>query len=273
MTAAWTALVAVARLLRLVLHVLGGWLTIRLRFAGLTQREREQCVQRWANGMLARLRVDVQRQGLLLQPGPLLLVANHMSWLDILVLHAAGYCRFISKAEVRHWPLLGVMAEGAGTLFIERESRRDALRVVHRMAESLAAGEVLAAFPEGTTSDGRGMLPFHANLIQAAIPNQVPVQPVGLRYVDGTSGQLSLAPCYIDGETLLQSLWRTLTAPPLVAALTFGAPQLAAERDRRRFAADLAADVDRLRQAPLLPQMAPVRAAKLICPATSRLPD
>ena len=199
------------------------------------------------------------------------------------MLHAAGYCRFVSKAEVRHWPVLGVMAEGAGTLFIERASRRDALRVVHRMAESLARGEVLAAFPEGTTSDGQRMLPFHANLIQAAIPHQVPVQPVGVRFMDARSGERSFAPCYIDNGTLLQSLWRTLTAPPLVALLTFGTPQPAGTRDRRRFAAELGAEVDRLRQAP---QTAPLRTAStslrpsaesaagtLRSPVRGRLPD
>ena len=113
MTAVWTALVAALRLLRLVLHVLGGYLTVRLRFGGMTQGQRERAVQRWALGMLRGLRVQVQRQGLPPQAGPLLLVANHVSWLDILALHAAGYCRFVSKAEVRHWPLLGVMADGA----------------------------------------------------------------------------------------------------------------------------------------------------------------
>ncbi len=227
MTAACTAAVAVARLLRLLLHVLRGYLTVRLRFAGMTQSQRERTVQQWALGMLRRLRVQVQRQGLPPQVGPLLMVANHVSWLDILALHAAGYCRFVSKAEVRQWPLLGAMADGAGTLFIERASRRDALRVVHRMAERLERGEVLAAFPEGTTSDGQHMLPFHANLIQAAIPHQVPVQPVGVRFIDARSGERSFAPCYIDNETLLQSLWRTLTAPPLVALITFGVPQAA----------------------------------------------
>lgn len=285
MTAAWTAAVAAVRLLRLVLHVLGGYLTVRLRFAGMTQTQREHVVQRWAIGMLSRLRVRVQRQGAAPQAGPLLMVVNHVSWLDILALHAAGYCRFVSKAEVRHWPLLGAMADGAGTLFIERASRRDALRVVHRMAERLERGEVLAAFPEGTTSDGRHMLPFHANLIQAAIPHQVPVQPVGVRFIDTRTGERSFAPCYIDNETLMQSLWRTLTAPPLVALLTFGAPQTAGTRERRAFAADLGSEVDRLRQAPpaAAAAAAPAPAAQhpvaetsvatLRSPVRGRLPD
>ena len=90
--------------------------------------------------------------------------------------------RFVSKADVRHWPLLGWLVACGGTLFIERERKRDALRVVHQMAEALQAGETVAVFPEGTTSDGHGLLPFHANLLQAAIATETPVQPVALRY-------------------------------------------------------------------------------------------
>ena len=165
-------------------------------------------------------------------------------------------------------------------MFIERASRRDALRLVHRMAESFERGEVLAAFPEGTTSDGLHMLPFHANLIQAAIPHQVPVQPVGMRFIDTRSGERSFAPCYIDNETLMQSLWRTLTAPPLIALLTFGAPAPAGTRSRRQFAADLGTEVNRLRQAPqtsplptLVAAAVESSAGTLPSPVRGRLPD
>ena len=239
------------RLLGLLLHAVAGFGTVLVVFPRLSQPARERRVERWAAGMLARLRVELRRQGQPAAAGPALIVANHISWLDILVLHAAGYCRFISKAEVRHWPLLGRMASAAGTLYIERAARRDALRVIHQMAEAFARGEVLAAFPEGTTSDGTRMLAFHANLMQAALAQQTPVQPAGLRYLEAGSGAASRAPCYVDDEPLLTSLWRTLSAPPLLAVLTFGAPQTAGERDRRRFAADLQREVDRLRQAPL----------------------
>jgi 1-acyl-sn-glycerol-3-phosphate acyltransferase len=116
--------------------------------------------------------------------GPVLLVANHISWLDIVVLHAARHCRFVSKAMCKRWPLIGTLATGAGTLYIERESRRDAMRVVHHMADALQAGDILAVFPEGTTSDGISLLPFHANLIQAAVSAGAPVQPVALRFID-----------------------------------------------------------------------------------------
>ena len=138
--------------------------------------------------------------------GPLLLVANHISWLDILVMHAGRHCRFVSKSEVRHWPLIGRMATGAGTLYIERTSRRDAMRVVHQMAASLQSGDILAVFPEGTTSDGRVLLPFHANLLQAAISASAPALPMALRYVDRGTGQRHPGPVYIGDDTLVASV-------------------------------------------------------------------
>jgi 1-acyl-sn-glycerol-3-phosphate acyltransferase len=181
-----------------------------------------------------------------------LLVSNHISWLDIVVMHAARHCRFVSKADIQRWPVVGTLADAAGTLYIERESRRDALRVVHHMAERLQAGDVLAVFPEGTTGDGAHVMPFHANLLQAAISAQAPVQPVALHFADCVTGAMSFAPCYIGDDTLLQSVWRTLTTPNLEAVVSFGAPQQADGRDRRTWAADLRTAVMDLRADPRL---------------------
>jgi 1-acyl-sn-glycerol-3-phosphate acyltransferase len=169
----------------------------------------------------------------------MLLVANHISWLDILVMHAARHCRFVAKAEVRHWPLIGRLASGGGTLYIERESRRDALRVVHHMAERLRAGDILAVFPEGTTSDGTALLPFHANLLQAAISANAPALPLALSFLDTATRAPSLAPAYVGDDTLLGSVWRTLTAPPLTAIVSYGEPQFARGLERRQWAAQL----------------------------------
>jgi 1-acyl-sn-glycerol-3-phosphate acyltransferase len=173
------------------------------------------------------------------QSGPVLLVANHISWLDIAVMHAARHCRFVSKADVQRWPVVGSLAQGAGTLFIERESRRDAMRVVNDMAQCLQQGQILAIFPEGTTGDGTKVLPFHANLLQAAIIAQAPVQPVALHFADHATGAVSFAPCYIGEDTLAQSLWRTLKTSGLVAVVSFGVPQFDQGRDRRVWAGDL----------------------------------
>jgi 1-acyl-sn-glycerol-3-phosphate acyltransferase len=152
----------------------------------------------------------------------------------------------VSKSEVHHWPLIGTMAAAAGTLFIERASRRDAMRVVHQMAAALRAGDVLAVFPEGTTSDGLGLLPFHANLIQAAISADAPVVPVALRYVDGPTGQNSQAVSCVGDESLVASVWRTVCAPGLQVRLAWGQPEPAAGRDRRAWAKDLQQQVHTL---------------------------
>ncbi len=239
---------AVWILARVLWHALAGLSTILFLFPRLTVQARQARVQAWALGLLQVLGLQLRVVGEPVAQGPALIVSNHISWLDILALHAARYCRFVSKADVRHWPLVGALATGAGTLYIERASRRDALRVVHHMADSLRAGEVLAVFPEGTTSDGLSLLPFHANLLQAAIAADVPVQPVALGFVDTATGQRSLAPCYIGEDTLVGSMWRTITSPSITVVVNFGALQACKGRDRRRWAADLRAAVDSLRE-------------------------
>ena len=230
--AAWVLLFATA-------HVLHGWGTIVFRFPRLDPAQRAQRVQEWARKMLAVLGIRLEVIGQVPAQGPLLLVANHISWLDILVIHAAGHCRFVSKSDVRHWPVIGTLATGAGTLYIERESRRDALRVVHHMAESLKGGDIVAVFPEGTTTDGATILPFHANLLQAAVSSGAPAQPVGLRYLDVGTGQDSTVPSYVGDDSLVGSLWRTVMGPRFSARLGYGAAQQAQGRDRRAWAADL----------------------------------
>jgi 1-acyl-sn-glycerol-3-phosphate acyltransferase len=236
------------RLGRALVHALAGLATILVLFRRLDAAERQARVQAWAAGMLRVLGIGLQVRGQPTAHGPMLLVANHISWLDILVMHAARYCRFVSKSEVRHWPLIGTLATGAGTLYIERDSRRDAMRVVHQMAASLQSGDVVAVFPEGTTSDGVDLLPFHANLIQAAVSAGAPAQPVALQFIETHSGRTCLAPCYLGDDTLVGSLWRTLSGPAITAVVAFGVPQHAGGRDRRRWAADLRQAVQQLRQ-------------------------
>ena len=239
-------LTATAKLARGVAHAAVGLLTIVFRFSGMPATHRYARVQVWAARMLQILDIELIVKGTPPVSGPMLLVANHISWLDILVMHAARHCRFVSKSDVKNWPLVGRMATGAGTLYIARESRRDAMRVVHHMAESLREGDVVAVFPEGTTSDGTGLLPFHANLIQAAISAQSAVQPVALQFIDRATGQRSDAPNYVGDDSLVSSIWRTLTAPGLTAVLVFGEPQQRDGRDRRAWGADLRNSVEAL---------------------------
>ncbi len=239
---------ALWRAWRVVIHLLSGLVQIVVLFPRLQPQQQGLRVQVWASALVQLLGIELRITGPVPVAGPLLLVANHISWLDIVVLHAAHHCRFVSKEDVRRWPLVGTLATGAGTLYIQRESRRDALRVVHHMARALTDGDILAVFPEGTTGHGNSLLPFHANLIQSAITARAPVQPVALRYTDGATGAHSQAMSYIGDETLVGSLWRTLCASGVRANVVFGAPQLAEGRDRRTWAGDLRDAIAALRQ-------------------------
>jgi 1-acyl-sn-glycerol-3-phosphate acyltransferase len=241
---------ATGRALRAVGHVVRGLWIIRSEFAQLTPAQTQQHVREWSRQMLCIMGVELLVRDTPPGTGPALLVANHVSWLDILVMNAAHPARFVSKSDVKHWPVLGSLITGAGTLYIERESRRDAMRVVHHMAERLQAQDTLAVFPEGTTGDGRTLLPFHANLFQAAIAAQAPVVPVALRFVDGASGQRSDAPVFIGDTTLIASIWTTLRASSLQAVVAYGEPQTHDGRDRRAWAQDLRTEVERLLEAP-----------------------
>lgn len=232
-----SALAAAWRLLRALRHVWQGLRTISRHFKTATQFERDAMVQAWSKELLGILNVDLAVQGA--QPANGLVVANHVSWLDILVMNAAHPVRFLSKSDVKAWPLLGSLIEGSGTLFIERSKRRDAMRVVQTITGYLRDGHRIAVFPEGTTNDGIHVLPFHGNLIQAAVDANCLVTPVGIRYLQQASGARSLAPAYIDDDTLLGSVWRTLRQGPLVAQVSVGEPQAANSRDRRQWAHDL----------------------------------
>ena len=238
---------AIVKLAMALLHILMGFFTILLVFPRLGSEQRQLRTQVWSRGMLRCIGIALIVKGNPALNGPLLLVANHMSWLDITALHAARFCRFVSKADIKKWPFIGMLASGIGTLFIERESRRDAMRVVHHMAASLQAGDVLGVFPEGTTSDGSGLLPFHANLFQAAIAANAPVQPVALKFVDTRTGLQSTAPNYVGDDTLVGSVWRTLTTPDIAVVIHFGEPQLPDGRDRRALALALRQAVAELR--------------------------
>lgn len=238
------------RAVRASWHVLRAIWIIRTEFARLSPAQTQLVLREWTRQMLSILNVELVVHGSPAESGPLLQLANHISWLDILVMNAAHPTRFVSKADAKHWPLLGTLVTAAGTLYIERENRRDAMRVVHRMTDRLREGDILSVFPEGTTSDGRSLLPFHANLLQAAISANVPVLPVALRFVDSRTGEPHEAPVYVGDTTLIGSIWTTLRTSHLRAVVHYGEPQTFQGRDRRAWAEDVRAEVQRLLDLP-----------------------
>ena len=238
--ACWTAW-------RVWVHVLRGLAQIVLLFPRLSKSQRDRRVQTWARMLLERLGVELTIVGTPTGVGPMLLVSNHISWLDIVALHAACHCRFVAKADLRRWPLIGTLATGGGSLYVERGSRRDAMRTVHQMTQALRDGDILAVFPEGTTGDGTSVLPFHANLIQAAISADAPVQPVALQLIDSRSGKPSRAVRYMGDDSLVRSIWRTVCARELRAVVAFGTPHCADGRDRRTWAQALRREIAAMR--------------------------
>jgi 1-acyl-sn-glycerol-3-phosphate acyltransferase len=233
---------ALARLAHAVGHGLHGLAIVLFAFPALDLAGRRERIRWWSTKMLAVLGIAFECEGTPLRRAGLIVV-NHVSWLDIMALHAVvPEARFVSKADVKGWPLVSRLVDAAGTLYLERERKRDALRVVHAVAAVLGAGEVVAIFPEGTTSTGHGLLPFHANLLQAAIATATPVQPVALRFSDATH-PVSEAVEFIGATSLFESLWRTSCGDGLRARLTFLTPRATAHVERRALAALLRADI------------------------------
>lgn len=220
------------KFLRLAGHILLGVLIVLLRFPSLDQATRARRVTRWAAQLLAILSIRVRVRGTPPPAGGALVAANHVSWLDIHLLHSQLPARFISKAEVRDWPVFGMFAEAAGTVFLVREKKTDAMRVNQLMAEHLRAGDCLALFPEGTTSDGRRLLPFFPSLFQPAVEAGATVWPVCIRYLNA-DGTPCVEAAYYDQISLAESLRKILKLKEIRAEVRF-LPGIASQGLARR---------------------------------------
>lgn len=207
------------RKLRLVTHLLHGMALVALRFPRVVPERRVEITRRWSVKLLqiCGMRLVVNNDGARLDSSALV-VGNHVSWLDIYTINAWRPTPFVSKAEVRQWPVVGWLAERLDTVFLQREKRTEAMRIMHAMADRLRGGGLMCVFPEGTTSDGLGLLPFHANLFQAAVSAGCAVQPICLMYEDA-HGRQSIAPAYVGELSLGKSLDMVLRGGPLVAHL------------------------------------------------------
>lgn len=236
------ALVGAWRLARVLVHGLHGLALVLLCFPAWQPDRRHARIRGWSAKLLRLMGLSLLASGTP-RPGAKLVVANHVSWLDIAALHAVlPEARFVAKADVRRWPLVNRLVAAAGTLYLERENKRDALRVVHQVAQALQGGDTVAVFPEGTTGDGRQLLPFHANLLQAAIATATPVQPVLLRYFD-PAHEISPVVEFLGETTLAQSFWRIVAARGLAVEVRVLPSEGTAHADRRALAEHLRATI------------------------------
>jgi 1-acyl-sn-glycerol-3-phosphate acyltransferase len=212
------------RLAQLSAHLGRMWLGARLVAPRLSETQRVSLMRRWAVRFLAVLRVEVRTRGHLPRASePTLFVANHVSWLDSYALHTFTVARFVAKSEIAAWPVVGLIAARFGTVFIQRGSFRAAARTVGALAELLCRGRSVAVFPEATTSDGRGLLPFFPALFQAAVLTGARVHPVALRYRDAR-GAATTAAAYVGEMSIADSLRQLFAEPRLVVELIFCPP-------------------------------------------------
>jgi 1-acyl-sn-glycerol-3-phosphate acyltransferase len=212
-------------LTRNVLHG-GGGMTAALAYSNFMPRRHGQprralvsqsWFQRWMSRQIALLNIELRVSGApLIEQG--LCVANHISWLDIPVLMQMRRFAFIAKSEVRDWPLVGRFARSMGTLFIERHNRFSVYRKLPQIEQVLRAGQPVMLFPEGTTSLGDRILPFHPMIFETAVRTSLPVQSITLRYLD-SAGQPLPSVSFVDEDSFFEALWRTLNERRIIADL------------------------------------------------------
>jgi 1-acyl-sn-glycerol-3-phosphate acyltransferase len=202
----------------LTLHVLLGVLmaigVLALPFRAL-RRQVPRLAAWWLRRGVMILGVRVLARGRP-HPAPVLMLANHISWLDILVLATQSDSGYVAKAEVAQWPLLGWLAQVGGTEFVRRGSHEDLTRVLQRMTRRLKAGQQLTVFPEGTS--GAKVLPgrFRPRLLQAAVAARVPVQPVAIYY-----GSHPESFAFVGEDSFLRNLWSLLGAEPALTEIIY----------------------------------------------------
>lgn len=202
-------------------HLLAGAVELLWRRAGRDPHSPAIAAakQRWCRRLLDIMGVELRVHGLA-RSGPVLLVSNHVSWLDIPVICAARPCDCLSKAEVSGWPLIGWIARSVGTLFIRRGAG-EAHAKVAEMRARLHQGRALLLFPEGTTSDGTGVRRFLPPLL--AVAEATPVQPVAIRYRD-PSGCPDTRLAFLGDDDIHRHLWRLLGRRRIAVDLTFTVP-------------------------------------------------
>lgn len=207
------------RAVLVALWIILGLLSVSIVFPLASPGTRSCMNLHWSRVLMRLCGVALRIRGEPKRDGPVLWVANHVSWVDIFVLNSIRPTAFVAKSDIRRWPVLGWLVAGAGTVFIERGHRHAVRAVGHQMKARFEQGEVVGLFPEGTTSSGYDVAPFHSSLFDAAIRAHVDIQPVALRFTH--RGQRSDYLAFVGEQNLMQNLWRLLGTTGVVVELVF----------------------------------------------------
>ena len=244
--------VRIVRWARLVTHL--GWAAFLLRFVypRADAVRRRELGSRWAQDLLAILAIRLEREG---EPpealaSGALIAANHVSWIDVFAIGAVRHTRFVAKSEIRDWPVAGMIAERAGTLFVHRARRHDTGRIASHVKDALASGDCVGLFPEGTTTEGDRLLKFHSSLFEPAVAHGTRVHPVALRYLlpDGTPCR---AAAFVGELTFAQSLGLVIRTREMVVHVSFAPAVEPAGRNRREVAGETQARIATLLGLPI----------------------
>ncbi len=200
-------------------------------------------LQRWSSFACRVLGIRVTRRGSMPQSG--LLVCNHLSYLDVVVLSSIGPCVFVAKRDVAAWPLFGWLAHAAGTIFVDRERRLASADVVDLVREAIAGGSLVVLFPEGTSSDGSTVLPFKSSLLESAVQLRCPVAAAAIEHAL-EDGSVADEVCYWGDMTLLPHLLNLFSKREIRSKCSFSLPKIRAG-DRKEIAAELREEIVSMR--------------------------
>jgi len=215
------------RVIPVIVWLLIGLATVTLIFPVIPARWRSRLNHHWSCVLMALSGVKIHVRGSPVLHAPVLWVANHVSWIDIFCLNRVRSTAFVAKRDIRQWPVIGALVAGAGTIFIDRGSRQALRHVGDAMQQRLRRGEAVGLFPEGTTSSGFDVLPFHASLFEAAIRTHADIQPVALRFYH--RGKRSDHAAFIGDQTLVANMWRLFGTTGIRVELEFLPPHPAAQ--------------------------------------------
>jgi len=219
-----------------------GWLVTR-PWPATALRWRNFVFRSWSRAILGVLGVEVTVDG---EPpaAPFYLVSNHLSYVDVVLLGSRLDAVFVAKSEVADWPVLGPVCRAIGTIFVDRTSRRDIPRVMERLQRTLAGGQGVVLFPEGTSTCGARVRPFRPPLLETAVRSGHPVSFVAISYRTPTGLESAhTAVCWWGGREFVGHLLNLLALPGFRASLAFGDEKFL-EADRKRLAERLWQAVD-----------------------------